>query len=197
MVINKLNMLFLPTQTIKNLIYISGSFSENIPNEIKDEAYNLGKLIGENNFSLIYTGENKGLIKYVLNGARDKKTKIISVLTENLEIETISSLNNNEIIITNDIIEKKIEIYKRASAFVILPGISETLYDFFEILFLKKFYNLNKPLIILNIFNFYEKILDFINHSIICYNEKSFFYVCQNSFEIINFLKKELSKLNH
>ena len=68
--------------------------------------------------------------------------------------------------IVNTMHERKIEMYNSADSFLILPGGIGTLEEFFEVLSWKQLNLHNKPIYIYNFENFWDPLVELIEHMI-------------------------------
>lgn len=150
----------------KKVICVFCSSSNTIEDVYKEEAYKLGKLIAENNFILVHGGGKIGLMKYLSEGTQKHGGRVIGILPESLNIEGIASETDDEIIITSTVAERKFEMRKRADAFIVLPGGFGTLEEFFETITLKQLGYHNKIIILVNINNYFSKLIEFLNDAV-------------------------------
>ncbi|MCX7954194.1 MAG: TIGR00730 family Rossman fold protein [Bacteroidales bacterium] len=150
----------------KKVICVFCASSDNIDDVYKKEAFKLGELIAKNDFLLVHGGGKIGLMKYLSEGAQKHGGKVIGILPESLNIEGIASETDDELIITSTVAERKFEMRKRADAFIVLPGGFGTVEEFFETVTLKQLNYHNKLIVLVNINNYFTKLMDFLKDSV-------------------------------
>lgn len=162
---------------IKNIAIFCGSSKGNSP-IYSEAAIDVGNYIAMNNFNLIYGGGNIGLMGLVASSASKKGAKVIGVLPKRLNLPQVCNEDiETERIITEDMHERKKEMYKRSDAFIAMPGGIGTFEEFFESYTWLQLNIHNKPIGLLNIDNFYTPLYEFLEHA------------CQKGFMKENILK--------
>ncbi|MCX7862364.1 MAG: TIGR00730 family Rossman fold protein [Bacteroidales bacterium] len=142
------------------------SSSQHIDDIYKTQAAFLGELLAKNNYDVIHGGGKVGLMGVLAQSVQKHGGKVTGILPESLNIEGIASETDDEIIITKDMTDRKYEMRKRSNGFIVLPGGFGTLEEFFETLTLIQLGYTNKPLILLNINNYYNLLLQFIDEAL-------------------------------
>lgn len=162
---------------IKNIAIFCGSSKGNSP-IYSEAAIDVGNYIAMNDFNLIYGGGNIGLMGLVASSASKKGAKVIGVLPKRLNLPQVCNEDiETERIITEDMHERKKEMYKRSDAFIAMPGGIGTFEEFFESYTWLQLNIHNKPIGLLNIDNFYTPLYEFLEHA------------CQKGFMKENILK--------
>jgi len=179
-------------QPHQKAICVFCSSSEALDNLYFNEAKKLGKLIAQNGFNLVHGGGKIGLMGVISEATQANGGKVIGVLPEQLNIEGIASETDNEIIITKDITDRKVEMHKRSEAFIALPGGFGTLEEIAEVITLKQLKYHTKPIVIINSNNFYEHLLQlfemFYQHSFAKKDFKKQYFIAQNPNEAIKYI---------
>ena len=114
----------------------------------------LGSLMAENEFNLVWGGGNLGLMKVISDSVQNNGGKIFGVTIELLK--DYRKMNANEMIITKDFHERKKLLLKKSDAIVLLPGGLGSLDEISEVIELKKHDFHLKPVVVLNTDKFYE-----------------------------------------
>lgn len=141
---------------------VYGGASEKIDKKYKKEIEKLGKIIAENNFSLVYGAGNSGCMGAVARGVRENNGYIMGISPRFIKnFEGIFDCDNNVLVDTMS--ERKTLMEKHADIFIIVPGGVGTMDEFFQVLTLKYLKRINTPIIILNIDSFYDKLLSLID----------------------------------
>jgi uncharacterized protein (TIGR00730 family) len=143
---------------IKSMAVFCGSRNGNNPLYVQ-HAVQLGRLLAENNISLIYGGGNNGLMGCVANGVLEKGGCAIGIITELLSGWENQHDGINELIVVENMHVRKRMMYEKADAAVILPGGFGTLDELFEILTWNQLSIHDKPVYILNSGGFYDALL--------------------------------------
>src|SRR5690242_15861811 len=87
-----------------------------------EHAKELGKLLAENNITLIYGGGNNGLMGAVANAVLENNGKVTGVIPEMLINREVQHESLTALHIVSDMHERKKLLFKFAEAAIILPG---------------------------------------------------------------------------
>jgi len=145
----------------------SGKNSENIKS-----AKTVGKIIAENNFDIVFGGGENGIMGSVSETAikyGSKTTGIIPNFLIKKDIKETKHSNrfNTDLIITENMHQRKQMMYEKSDAFLILPGGVGTLDECFEVLTWCQLSQIvNKKIGIINFNNFWDPLIYLINHLI-------------------------------
>ena len=142
---------------------ISRSFfwgsSEGNDKGIIDTAYNLGATLAINNITLVYGASRIGIMGKVAQGAIDKKGKTIGVIPNFLRTKEIVNNELTELIVTQNMHDRKVVMYEKSDGFMIIPGGFGTMDEFFEITTWGQLGLHTKPIGILNINGYYDSLI--------------------------------------
>lgn len=135
-------------------------------NEIyKTVAEQLGKELANRGIHLVYGGGRKGLMGVLADSVLKNDGIVTGVITHSLyEIEGHDSLTTLHKVETMQ--DRKLMMTRLADAFIVLPGGLGTLEELFEVWNAAKINIHNKPIGILNINNFFDGLINFIEHTI-------------------------------
>lgn len=103
----------------------------------------------------------------------------------------------DELILVDNLLLRKEKMLEMADVFVVLPGGFGTIDEFFEVVTLK---NLgigdmeNKPVLVLNIDNFWDPLLDLCRHVV---KEKFTRQESERTFEVVNNLDDLIDRINN
>ncbi|KAJ4475772.1 hypothetical protein J3R30DRAFT_594489 [Lentinula aciculospora] len=111
-------------------------------------------------------GEVTGVTPFamVAAGGEEDKTTVPGETKRRVELQADSS--NTQTIIVNSMHERKVEMAKRACGFVALPGGFGTFEEFFEVTTWTQIGIHDKPVVLLNVLNYYEPIRTMIQSAI-------------------------------
>lgn len=119
----------------------------------------LGKEIALRRDAMIYGAGMTGLMGATASAVHKHGGRVIGVIPEALNVKGIVYETCDELIVTEGMRERKGIMDARADAFIALPGGYGTLEELLEIITLKQLRYHNKPIVILNIQGFYDKLL--------------------------------------
>ena len=145
----------------------SGKNSENIKS-----AKIVGQIIAENNFDIVFGGGENGIMGSVSETAikyGSKTTGIIPnfLIKKDIQETKHSNKYNTNLIITENMHQRKQMMYEKSDAFLILPGGVGTLDECFEVLTWCQLNQIvNKKIGIINFNNFWDPLISLINHLI-------------------------------
>jgi len=125
-----------------------------------DAAFDLGRLMGSAGIDLVYGGASIGLMGCVARGEHQEGGKVIGVLPEFFKVKDIEYQEADELIVVEDMRQRKAVMDQRADAFIALPGGVGTLEESMEILSMVQLRLTRKPLVFINTENFYGSLID-------------------------------------
>ena len=170
-----------------------GSGSRKTDEIYTNEAYKLGCLIAKNNDTLIFGGGNTGMMGACAKGVHDNNGKSIGIAPEWIGNFEPLCPECSEFIYVESMNERKQEFLNNSDAFIITPGGIGTLDEFFEIITLKKLKIHDKPIIVLNIHNFYDtmlKMIDEMGEKGFLYKQDEIFKTAKSVEEVFKYLKQ-------
>ena len=143
---------------MKSISVFCGS-SEGNDQGIIDTAYNLGATLAVNDITLVYGAARIGIMGKVAQGAIDKKGKTIGVIPNFLRTKEIVNNELTELIVTQNMHDRKVVMYEKSDGFMIIPGGFGTMDEFFEITTWGQLGLHTKPIGILNINGYYDSLI--------------------------------------
>lgn len=130
-------------------------------------AQDLGKFLGQNNINLIYGGGTKGLMGLLANATQQNGAKVTGIIPEflmNKEANEKDIKKLDHYIITETMHERKYAMFAHADAVITLPGGIGTLEELVEIITLAQLEQHNKPIILININQFWDPLITLLSH---------------------------------
>ena len=153
------------TNNIRNVCVFLGSSLGN--REIYKEATELlAKELVSNGYQIVYGGGSNGLMGVLGDSAVDAGGYITGIITKQLDDIEVGHQGLNELIIVKNMHERKKMMADKSQAVVCLPGGVGTWEEFFESLTWNQLGLQTKPIILLNIENYYSKLKIFIQHAV-------------------------------
>jgi uncharacterized protein (TIGR00730 family) len=134
---------------------------------IYEQAVNaLGKTLALHNITVVYGGARIGLMGVLADSALQHNGSVIGVLPNFLSNKEIAHTGLTELIMVNDMHERKNTMFTLCDGIITLPGGFGTLEEFFEMLTWGQLGLHSKPIGILNIDNFYGGLLTCLDHMV-------------------------------
>ena len=153
------------TNNIRNVCVFLGSSLGN--REIYKEATELlAKELVSNGYQIVYGGGSNGLMGVLGDSVVDAGGYITGIITEQLDDIEVGHQGLNNLIIVKNMHERKKMMADKSQAVVCLPGGVGTWEEFFESLTWNQLGLQTKPIILLNIENYYSKLKIFIQHAV-------------------------------
>ena len=154
-----------PSNNIKNICVFAGSSFGN--REIyKQSAQLLAKQIVINGYNIVFGGGSNGLMGVLADSAIEHDGYIIGIITEQLNDIEVGHPGLNEMVIVDTMHERKKLMAEKSDAIICLPGGVGTWEEFFESLTWNQLGLQSKPIILLNIENYYSTLKDFVEHAV-------------------------------
>jgi uncharacterized protein (TIGR00730 family) len=150
---------------IRNVAVFCASANGSNP-AYRTAAEELGRALASRNIGLIYGGSNVGLMKLVAEAALTADGRVIGVIPEVLVDLEVAHHGITELHITSSMHTRKALIGEKADAFIALPGGFGTFEELFEVLAWHTLKIHAKPILLLNINGFYDKLLIFLDHCV-------------------------------
>ncbi|TIV63452.1 MAG: TIGR00730 family Rossman fold protein [Mesorhizobium sp.] len=138
----------------------------------RDEAYVkaghlLGRSLAKSGLRLIYGGGTKGIMGAVADGAIKAGGQVTGIIPRFLinREATQSALDKlDELLITDNMHERKHRMFEKSDAFVALPGGIGTVEEIVEIMTWAQLGHHRKPIVFANIKGFWDPMLSLIEH---------------------------------
>lgn len=146
---------------IKSVCVYCGS-SSRVDQAYKDAAVELGKSLAANNWDLVYGGGRVGLMGLVADSALSAGSKVVGIIPRHIQAREIEHTDLTELHIVDSMHIRKQMMVDRGDAFVILAGGLGTLDEFFEILTWKQLGLHDKPVVMVNINGYWDKMIEAI-----------------------------------
>lgn len=133
-----------------------------------DGARRLGKALADAGITLVYGGTMKGLMGVVADALIEAGGTAHGVITEQLRQRghTHPNLHRSEIVPT--LRKRKERMAELADAFIAMPGGIGTMEEMMEVWTMNQLGEIDKPVGLLNVADFYRPFLAFIDHMVTC-----------------------------
>jgi uncharacterized protein (TIGR00730 family) len=116
----------------------------------REVAEQLGELLAREAIALVYGGGGVGLMGLVANAALKAGGRAVGIIPRFLLQREAGHPALSETVVVETMHERKLEMFERSDAFVVLPGGIGTLEEFFEVLSWRTLGLHSKPIVIID-----------------------------------------------
>lgn len=150
---------------VKSVCVYCGSRAGN-DNRYMQSAVDMGRVIADNGWRLVYGAGDVGLMGAVARSAQDHGAQTFGVIPEHLLNLEVGKTDLTSFVVTETMHERKKVMVMNADAMVILPGGAGSLDEFFEALTWAQLGLHKKPILVININGFWNPLKALIDHVI-------------------------------
>ncbi|MFK7862776.1 MAG: TIGR00730 family Rossman fold protein [Pseudohongiellaceae bacterium] len=129
-------------------------------------AERLGKTMAREKIALVYGGASVGLMGTVADAAMAEGGHVIGVIPEQLVAREVAHNSLSELIVVQDMHERKARMADLSDGFIALPGGLGTLEELFEVLTWAQLGFHKKPCGLLNSANYYDSLIRFLDDAV-------------------------------
>ena len=134
--------------------------------EYLQAASDLGKLLVDQGIELVYGGGGRGLMGAVAESVLARGGKAVGVITRFLVDKELAHKRLTALHVVHTMHERKMMMYERSDAFVVLPGGIGTLEEIVELLSWRRLDLHQKPIVFHNPGGFWNPFFELIRHTI-------------------------------
>lgn len=127
-------------------------------------AEELGAAIAQRGHTLVWGGTNVGLMGRCARAAQQHGAKVVGIIPSFIAERGLAYEKADELIVTDDMRQRKALMEQRSDAFVGMPGGFGTLEEMFEIITLKQLQRHNKAVVFLNAADYYQPLAAALEH---------------------------------
>ena len=131
-----------------------------------ETAKDLAASIIDHGYKIVFGGGSNGLMGILADSAIDAGGHITGIITEQLNGIEVGHKGLSELVIVETMHDRKKEMAERSDAVVCLPGGVGTWEEFFESLTWNQLGLQSKPIILLNLDDYYSLLSEFVEHSV-------------------------------
>lgn len=147
-------------------VCVFAASSSRIDNRYSVAAGKLGSLFALSGMNVVYGGGGIGLMGTLADAVMKGGGSVTGVIPSFMNDEGWGHSGVSEMIVTDDMGERKKNMFAMADAVVALPGGIGTLEELSEAITLKQLGLFKGPVVILNTLNFYDPLIEFLEHMI-------------------------------
>ena len=126
----------------------------------------VGRWIGQRGGELVYGGGRTGLMGTVADATRAAGGRVVGIIPTVLVDKEVADPLCDELHVVATMHERKAMMGERADAFIALSGGIGTFEELFEIWTWRQLGYHDKPIGILNVAGYYDRMLDFVAHGV-------------------------------
>ncbi len=131
---------------------------------MEDAAHELGVILANANIRLVYGGGGIGMMGVLARSTMAAGGEVVGIIPHNIARIEVVLEDVTELHVVSSMHERKQMMFERSDAFVGLPGGIGTLDEVVEILLWRQIGLHDKPLVLVNIDNFWTPFRDMIRH---------------------------------
>ncbi len=132
----------------------------------KQAAVDLGQLIANNGWRLVYGAGDVGLMGAVADATQAAGGETFGVIPEHLLQHEVGKRDLTSFIVTENMHERKKVMYMNSDVIVVLPGGAGSLDELFEVLTWRQLGLHEKPIYLLNVEGYWAPLLALMDHVI-------------------------------
>ena len=122
--------------------------------EFTEPVKDFAKHVGEHGHTLVWGGSSTGLMAVVAEGVKAAGGRLVGITIEHYRGDLFKEAD--EVVIAQDLFDRKRQMIERSDAFVILPGGIGTIDEATDIIELKREGAVKAPIVFLNSKGFYD-----------------------------------------
>lgn len=150
---------------IKSLCVYCGSSDRGRPAH-HDAALRLGRIMSKAGIRLIYGGGRIGMMGRIADAVMEGGGEVTGIIPQFLEQVEVGHSGVTQLIVTDNMHDRKQKMAEISDAFLIMPGGLGTLEETFEILTWKQLGLHEKPVVIADIDGYWRHLTELIDHMI-------------------------------
>ena len=143
-------------------IFVGCSSSNNIPDMYLESAKEFLSELFKRNHSLIFGANNNVIMGIAYDCALENEREIIGICPQ-LYKHDFEKLNCSKEIVTKTVGERTENLMQEADVLLFLPGGIGTVYELFTAIESKRSHEFDKPIIVYNCNNYFDKLFEFLN----------------------------------
>ena len=132
----------------------------------KDAAARMGRILAEEKVRLVYGGGRVGLMGLISESCFRAGGEVYGIIPEHIQDKEIRNNDVTELFVVDSMHTRKRMMVDKSEGFAVLPGGFGTLDETFEILTWKYLGLHDKPVVFVNINNFYEPLMGMVDHMV-------------------------------
>jgi uncharacterized protein (TIGR00730 family) len=153
-----------PSDRVESICVYCGSSNDADP-AFLSSAYAVGAEIARAGLTFVYGGGGVGLMGASARGAHDAKGRVLGIIPDFLQ-DREQPFDDVETIVVTSMHERKMMMFERSDAFVVLPGGIGTLEEVVELLSWQRLGLHARPVVFYNPRGFWDPLFELFHHTI-------------------------------
>ena len=133
------------------------------PTELVTDA---ARALGVQGWGVVYGGASVGLMGTLADAALSAGSRVVGVIPRALQEKEIAHRGLSELLLVDDMNQRKNEMFRRANAFLVLPGGFGTLDELFEVATAAQLGQHKKPIVLWNARGFFDGLVTFLEGAV-------------------------------
>ncbi len=150
---------------MKRICVFCGS-SPGLGSEYLEAARHLGYALAVKDLGLVYSGAKVGMMGEIAKAVLEKGGEVIGVIPKGLVEKEVAFTRLSDLRVVDSMHERKALMADLADGFIALPGGLGTIEEFFEVATWAQLGIHPKPCGLLNVKQYYNRLLDFLDHMV-------------------------------
>ncbi|MBM3539107.1 MAG: TIGR00730 family Rossman fold protein [Alphaproteobacteria bacterium] len=150
-----------PKRRIRSVCVYCGSSGRG-PARHRRDAVAFGRALAAARIELVYGGGHVGLMGLMADAALSAGGRVIGVIPADLIKKEVGYGKVTRLVVTKSMHSRKMAMFKRSDAFVVLPGGPGTLDEFFEVLTWRQLRFHDKPIVLVESHGYWTPLIDLI-----------------------------------
>ena len=134
--------------------------------EYRAAARRLARQLVERGYGLVYGGGNVGLMGVIADAVLERGGHVTGVIPDALVSQEVAHRGLSELRVVQSMHERKAVMADLSDGFIAMPGGIGTMEEFFEVLSWAQLGLHDKPCGLLNIGEYYDHLIRFMNHAV-------------------------------
>ena len=143
-------------------VYCGAARGRNV--KLEEFASGFGAACASRGIKLVFGGGGLGLMGAVSDGARKNGGRVIGIIPRSLEEIEIPPADLSDLVVVDNMHERKQQMFQRADGFVSLPGGFGTLEETIEIITWRQLGFHDKPVILANHLGYWDPLISLFEH---------------------------------
>ena len=154
-----------PMAEIRTLCVYCGS-SQRGKQSHREAAVRFGSIMADSGIRLVFGGGRVGLMGLIADSVLAGGGEVVGIIPRFLDQVEVGHNEVTELIVTENMHDRKAKMAQLSDGFVILPGGLGTLDETFEILTWKQLQLHDKPVVIVDLDGYWKPLVDMIDHMV-------------------------------
>ena len=151
---------------VKSICVYCGS-SGRVDEVYRAAATRLGVILAKAGIELVYGGGRVGLMGLMADAALASGGRVTGIIPGHLHDREVGHAGLTELVIVDNMHQRKRRMFELADAFAVLPGGLGTLDETFEIITWKQLGLHDKPIVLVDVAGYWTPLLDLVEHVVV------------------------------